>query len=129
MKPGTIQQLQEKLDMPTLQTRRKTIRLVFMFKVVEGLMPAMPPSKFIKLQKNQRIIRPRRDPNFSYKNRTIDNLIRNNDRSIDIPTSTTDQKKFSFFPRTAAEWNRLDNTVVHAKSPDQFRTLLEKQLD
>ena len=40
--PGTIQNLQERSGLPSLQTRRKALRLTFMLKLVEGLVPAMP---------------------------------------------------------------------------------------
>ena len=129
MKPGTIHKLQDRFEISSLQTRRKAIRLTFMFKVVEGLVPAMPSNKFINLHQNRRMIRPKRDKNFSYKNNTIDSFVRNNDRTIEVTPCNTDQRKYSFFPRTAIEWNHLENTVVHAKSPDIFKTLLEKHLD
>ena len=128
MAPGTIERLHEKLSLPTLQDRRKAIRLTFMYKVVEGLVPAIPPQKFIKFQQQKRLIRPSRDPNFIYTNST-DNLIRNNSRCIEtIPSSTTELKN-SFFYRTAVQWNQLENTVVHAKSTEIFRALLAKQCD
>ena len=66
--PGTIHKLQSKLNIPTLQEHRKAIRLTFMYKVVEGLVPAMPHDQFIQHQRSKRLIRPRKDQNFSYQN-------------------------------------------------------------
>ena len=127
--PGTIRRLHAKLNIPTLQERRKAIRLTFMYKVVEGLVPAMPHQNFIELQKTKRQIRSRRDPNFDYKNNTIDRFIRNNDKCIVIKSANSEQFKNSFFIRTAVDWNQLDNSVIQAKTPDSFKTILNKQLN
>ena len=112
-----------------LQEQRIAIRHTFMYKVVEGLVPAMHPQNFIELQKSKRQIRPRRDPNFDYKNNTIDKFIRNNDKCIVIKSANSEQFKNSFFIRTAVDWNQLDNSVIQAKTPDSFRTILNKQLN
>ena len=44
--PGCVTAMLENLDLPSLQERRNHLRLIFMFKVVEGLVPAMPPDQF-----------------------------------------------------------------------------------
>ena len=49
---GSIQRLLTKLDLPSLQERRKSLRLVFLFKVVEGLVPAMPSENFLTPSKS-----------------------------------------------------------------------------
>ena len=125
--PGSIDKLQKKSDLPSLQDRRKSIRLTFMYKVVEGLVPAMPTSNFITFNKPGRQIRLRQDPNFISKN-SIDNYARNNTRSIKIPDSKTDQYRHSFFVHTAVDWNHLPDLVVHSKSLDIFKSNLEKNL-
>ena len=128
MTPGTITKLQSKLKISQLETRRKSIRLTFMFKLVEGLVPAMPPRDFIKFQRPGRNIKPKKDPNFIYSKSPIDNYMKNNDRCLEILNATSAQYKNSFFIKTASEWNTLDNTVTHAKSPDIFKTLIQKEL-
>ena len=85
-----------------------------MFKLVEGLVPAMPPRDFIKFQRPGRNIKPKTDPNFIYSKSPIDNYIKNNDRCLEILDVTSAQYKNSFFIKTASEWNTLNNTVVHS---------------
>ena len=58
--PGSMQKLLRKLDLPPLQVRRQQLRLTFLFKVVEGLVPAMPPEHFFSFSKPGRKIRPLR---------------------------------------------------------------------
>ena len=46
--PGCITNMRKDLKLPTLEERRKQLRLIFMFKVVEGLVPAMPANQFFE---------------------------------------------------------------------------------
>ena len=45
------------LDLDTLQERRKELRLTFLFKVVEGLMPAIPAAEYLEPVHQKRRIR------------------------------------------------------------------------
>jgi hypothetical protein len=45
------------LDLPTLQDRRPNAKLVFLYKVVEGFVPAIDPDTFIKPNRPKRQIR------------------------------------------------------------------------
>jgi hypothetical protein len=94
--PGSIQKLLKKLDLQTLQDRRKQLRLCFFYKVVEGLVPAIPPQNFLVPQKSGRLIRSKRDPSFVSSN-IIDTYIRNNDRCYSIKPCKIDQFRNSFF--------------------------------
>jgi hypothetical protein len=125
--PGSIQKLLKKLDLPTLQDRRKHLRLCFFYKVVEGLVPAISPQNFLVPQKPGRLIRSKRDLGFVSSN-IIHTYIRNNDRCYSIKPCKTDQFRNSFVYHTAVEWNALDNSVVNAGSADSFKTLLTKRL-
>ena len=129
MTPCTINKLQNKLQFSPHETRRKSIRLTFMYKLVEGLVPAMPSKDFIKFQRPGRNIKPKKDPDFIYSKSPIDKYIKNNDRCLEIPDTTSPQAKNSFFIKTASEWNALNNTVVHAKSPDIFKNLIHKEFE
>lgn len=123
--PGSVQKLLHKLDLPTLQQRRQQLRLAFFYKVVEGLVPALPTEKFLVPQKTGRLVRStsRRNPDFNFTN-PIENYTRNNDKCYNIQHCRTEQLKNSFFVRTAVDWNHLDNTAVHADSVDSFRTII-----
>ena len=39
---GCMTRMLKDLDLPTLQQRRKELRLTFLFKIVEGMVPAIP---------------------------------------------------------------------------------------
>ena len=123
---GTIQHLQERSGLPSLQTRRKALRLTFMFKLVEGLVPAMPTVSFLEFNKPGRLIRSRRNPEYSTSN-IIDRHIRNNNRTIKIKDSKSDKYRQSFFIRTAVEWNQLSDSVVNSKTLETFKSHLTKE--
>ena len=99
--------------------------MTFMYKVVEGLVPAMPTENFIEFNRPGRLIRQKRNKDFVSKN-PIGSYIRNNERSIKIRESKTDQYRNSFFIRTAVDWNHLNNSTVQAKSLETFKSLLTK---
>ena len=122
---GTVQRLLNKLKLTELQDRRKQLRLILFFKVVEGLVPAIPADKLTKQQKPGRLIRSSTDKNFISSN-TINSYIRNNDRCFVVHTCRTDQLRNSFFCRTVVEWNHLDNNIVYSASVNSFRTAISQ---
>ena len=122
---GTVQRLLNKLKLPELQDRRKQLRLILFFKVVEGLVPAIPADKLTKQQKPGRLIRSSTDKNFISSN-TINSYIRNNDRCFVVHPCRTDQLRNSFFCRTVVEWNHLDNNIVHSASVNSFKTAISQ---
>ena len=44
--PGCVTKMLKDLDLATLQSRRRNLRLSFLFKIVVGLTPAIPPDKY-----------------------------------------------------------------------------------
>jgi hypothetical protein len=54
--PGCITKMLIDLELPTLEKRRTTQRLIFMFKVVEGLVPAISPSDFVTKTRPKRFL-------------------------------------------------------------------------
>ena len=102
-----------------------SLRLILFFKVVEGLVPAIPADKLTKQQKPGRLIRSSTDKNFLSSN-TINSYIRNNDRCFVVHPCRTDQLRNSFFCRTVVEWNHLDNNIVHSASVNSFRTAISQ---
>lgn len=88
-------------------------------------MPALPATNFItKDATGNRQIKPtQRYQDYQTKN-IVTKLARNNSRSY-VPTITqTTQYEFSFFPRTIADWNNLEEETVKRTSVDSFRTAL-----
>ena len=120
--PGFITGLLRKHELTTLQERRLQLRLGFFYKVIEGLMPAITPCDFITQQKPGRRIRSTRDKSTYLSQNPVENYTRNNDRCYCVPESRTDQYHHPYFPKAIVEWNHLDDTIVHQKSVDSFKS-------
>ena len=56
---GSVTKMLETLELETLERSCSSCRLVFLFKVVEGLVPAINPEEFLKSQKPKRQIKPK----------------------------------------------------------------------
>ena len=50
---GAITRMREDLELETLEDRRLSLRLILMYKVVEGLVPALPTDNFVKLARRK----------------------------------------------------------------------------
>ena len=124
--PGSVKKLLKKLDFQTLQERRKQLRLVYFYKIVEGLVPAIPCEKFLVREKTGRQIRSTQSKDFITKN-PVENYVRNNNKSFKIkPCTVTEQYTNSFFIRTTIEWNHLSDQIVNAQSVPCFRAAIRK---
>ena len=55
-------------DLPALQDRKMAARLMFFYKVVEGLMPEISPDAFLKPQRPKRQIHAKKIQGFDSKN-------------------------------------------------------------
>ena len=110
-----------KLDRPTLQDWRKQQCLSFFYKVVEGLVPAMPVEQFLKtLPANKRQISPTKFHDFTAEN-IIDRRATLNSRPFFVPHSSTEQHKNSFFVRTTTDWNHISADQVKAPTLKDFK--------
>ena len=49
----------ELVELETLAERRQSLRLILMYKVVEGLVPALPTDAFVTFSKRKRQIKPK----------------------------------------------------------------------
>ena len=76
--PGSVARLLIKHDLPTLQERREDLWLTFLYKVVEGMVPAIPPDKYLT---------PRKPAEISILPTALTTLSKT--RSINNPTTTT----------------------------------------
>ena len=118
-----------KLDLPTLQDRCKQQRLSFFYKVVEGLVPAMPVEQFLKfLPASKRQIRPTKFRDFTAENIIlIDRQATLNSRPFLAPHSNTEQHKNSFFVRTTTDSNHLGDYQVMAPTLEDFKQRIVTQ--
>jgi hypothetical protein len=53
------------LNLPPFEDRRRNIRLAYFYKVVEGVVPAIPPQKYLTSRKPGRNIRAKNFSNFA----------------------------------------------------------------
>ena len=96
--PGCMTQLTRDLNLPLLQDRRKHQRLCFFYKVVEGLVPALPSENFLTKNRSRQRRRIKTTTNKDFVTTNIvDHHIRNNNKCFDIQDCKTTQFRESFF--------------------------------
>ena len=117
---GCVGHMLQELNLPPLQERRKQQRLTTLYKIVKGHITAMPPENFLTpADRSRRRICPTTFKDCSYDNTIARQEIRNS-CGLKIPDSKTEQYKNSFFVRTVADWNKLEDTVVTVDSVTAF---------
>ena len=112
-------------NIPPLQTRRRDARLTFMYRVVEGLVPAVPAQTYLTPAKPKRSVRAKQFKDYTSVN-VVAKFATNNSRCFVVPNYTYEQNKNSFFARTVPEWNNLEDSTVCATSTESFRNSLSK---
>ena len=100
----SINSLLSSLKWPTLQLRRESARVILFYKIINHILQILinyfsTPSPVITT-------RSRNDMKFLHYQPIINYF------------------KYSFFPRTIPEWNRLSSGIVHADIFDSFKNLL-----
>ena len=112
------------LELPTLEKRRTAQRLIFMFKVVEGLVSAISPSDFESKTRPKRLINSRQYSDFISQN-IVENSVINNSKGLVFQRANTEPSKNSFFMKTVLDWNHLDDNTVNQSSLESFKTALQ----
>ena len=108
-----------------LQDRRRQIRLAYLYKVVEGLVPALPPELFLTpVRTNKRPIRAKQFSDFVAKN-LVEKHQTLNSRAYQLIQTKTVEFENSFFPRTIIEWNQLPEGTVRAPTIEAFKAHLQ----
>ena len=87
---GSVTKMLNDLTLENLQLRRTSQRLVFLYKVVEGLVPAVNPSEFLVKSKPKCKIKPKRFVNFESTN-IVNNSIKNNSKALETTVCNTEQ--------------------------------------
>ena len=100
---SSVAEIIGQLQWTSLEERRKTARLILLFKISNGL---------VKIDAVDRQITPTRF------NRTIHR------RSFQIPACHTTTRRESFYPQTIKDWNALPVTTVTVTSFATLKTLL-----
>jgi len=122
--PGCVTKMLQDQKLPSLSDRRKQMRLAFMFKVVEGSVPAISPTEYLTPKRPRRAIRTRTFDNCVTDN-ILENQVTNNSKCFKVPISHRDPFKHSFFVQTVIDWNHLDEDCVTATSVEAFRASIE----
>jgi hypothetical protein len=98
-------------------------RLILLYKVVEGLVPAIKPEDYLTKGRQRRTIKPKRFVDYVNTN-IVENSVKNNTKSFDIIQCNTEQYRNSFFNKTILEWNHLEENIVSATSIESFKSAL-----
>ena len=101
--PGTVTNIMSELKWNTLESRRQTSRLTLFYKMVNNYV-AINPSQYLTP--------------YTRQSRHYHHL------AYQIPYTTVDYFKFSYFPRTVVQWNTLPSHVVSADSIAGFKSAL-----
>ena len=120
---GCVTNMLNKLELQDLKGRRTSQKLIFLYKVVEGLVPAIEPEDYLKRSRQRRAITARKFDDYQTTN-IIEKQVRNNSKCFDIPPSKTQQYSNSFFVKTLIDWNHLEDSVVCAPSVESFKSAL-----
>ena len=119
---GCVTKMLEKLKLPSLQDRRKQLHLAFFYKIVERLVPAMPPHHFLKPERaNKRPIRATTKLTDFITSNVVEKHQTLNRRPYKTISTRTDQFKNSFFPRTVIDWNQIPDDAVQPTSTEAFK--------
>ena len=117
---GSVAKMLVELELESLQSRRTSQRLILLYKVVEGLVPAIKPEDYLT---KSRTIKPKRFDEYVNTN-IVENSVKNNTKSFDRIQCNTEQYRNSFFNKTILEWNHLEENIVSATSVESFKSAL-----
>lgn len=118
--PGSVSNMLDELDLSPLIHRRQQNRLVFFYKIVSGLVPAINSDTYLKRVTNKRRIKPKVLDNYRVTN-VVSKFARKNENCYQTVPANCDQYKQSFFVKTVELWNNLSEKTVRSKSVDNFK--------
>jgi hypothetical protein len=87
------------LELQELKERRTSQKLIFLYKVVEGLVPAIEPDDYLKKARPKRSITANKFENYQATN-IAEKQVKNKTKCFDISSSKTHQFSNSFFVKT-----------------------------
>ena len=118
---GCVTRMLKDLELPPLQDRRRSSRLIFLYKVIEGMVPAIQPDEYIQPAKNKRQVKVKTDKDFKTTN-IIERYSIKNNSGLKVKSVNTEQYKNSCFIKTVVDWNHLDNNIACAQTIEGFDT-------
>ena len=122
---GAVTEMLKNLELPSLQERRRQLRLTMFYKIANNLVPALPEINFMSKINNKRQIKPKLFEDHVTSNIAHRQARQNNKcYQAQPPNPQSPQRQNSFFPKTIIEWNQLDQETIDSKTPEGFRTRL-----
>ena len=118
---GCVREMLQDLKLQPLQQRRLESRLVMMYKIVRGMVPAINADEVFIPIRNKRQIKPKSHQDC-YSTNIISKYALNNSECYKVPASNTDQYKNSYFVKTTSDWNCLSDTHIRAETVNSFKT-------
>ena len=115
---GSMTAMLKELGLPTLEYRRKENRLCQLYKISNGLVPAIPKKDYLTDMRHKRKITAKPFKDF-VKTNFVDGHQNQNDNCFKLPSTNTDTYRYSFFPKTIGDWNQLKDTSF--SSVEAFR--------
>ena len=122
---GAVTNMLENLELPSLEERRRQLRLALLFKISKGLIPALPEDKFLTKIQAKRQIKPKSYTDYQ-SNNIVTKQARVNNNCYQVQTAKTIQRQNSFFIRTVVDWNQLSDKTISAKTLDSFKNNIAK---
>jgi len=117
---GAVTNMLDNQGLKPLKHRREIQRLVFMYKIVEEKIPAIPPTDYFQKVRPKRDIKPKQFSDYVAEN-LVQKYATSNDRCFVMQQSNSQQLENSFFIRTVQSWNHLPQCAVHSETVEAFR--------
>ena len=123
---GCVTHMLRDLELPSLQQRREFNKLVFLFKIAGGMVPAINSEDYLKPQREKRRIKAKQFSDYQCSN-IVEKNVTNNSRCFIVDNFRTDQFRHSFFIDSVIKWNHLPDSIVHADSVESFKSAILKR--
>ena len=113
------------LKLPILHQQRLATRLVMLYEVVRGMVPAINADEFLIPIRNKRHIKPRLQSDF-HTTIIVEKFSTTHTECFKIPDSHKEQYRNSFFVRTVSEWSQLEECHIRTETVNSFREAFHK---
>jgi hypothetical protein len=110
--------MREDLELETLEDRRLSLRLILMYKVVEGLVPALPTDNFVKLARPKRNIKANHFKDLITSN-IVEKRTCNNTKGLELP----DYKKQHYQHSLFVDTNSLEPSAKQCRACKFLRSI------
>ena len=117
---GCVTDMLKELGLPTLQERRREKRLVMLFKIARGMVPAIKADVVLQKLPAKRHIRSKNFQDYQ-SNNIVSKYQINNNSAYKIDQAKSEPYKNSFFVKTISDWNSLSDSQVCKETVNGFK--------